>query len=78
MALSAADKLLLERVDWDFDYHAPEGLRVQYHQQLRAQAKAFARTIVELCPEGRERAVALTSLKECLRWANASVAHGRD
>ena len=40
----------------------------------RDEAKKLAATILELCPESRERSVALTELETAVFWANASVA----
>ena len=33
----------------------------------------FAQWITELCPEGRERALAITRLEEAVMWARASI-----
>lgn len=44
-------------------------------EQILAQAKALELLIADLCPEGRERSVAIERLTECAMWANASITH---
>ena len=69
MGLSADDKLLVERIEMDFDYRAPKD-----GTGISARAKELARQIIELCPNGRERSKALTKLEECIFWTNAAIA----
>jgi ribosomal protein S12 methylthiotransferase accessory factor YcaO len=78
MPLSATDKLLLERIERDFTYHAPQGDQPERYQQIRQYAKAYAHLIAELCPEGRERSLALTELEASVFWANAAIARSQD
>jgi hypothetical protein len=77
MALSANDKLLLERIEGDFTYHAPDGETAERYIKLRRDAKALAKLMVELCVDSRERSVAITKLEEALFWANAAIARGK-
>lgn len=72
--MSASEKLLRDRIDHDFTYHAPDGEKAQKHEGLRAAAKSFALVIADFCPEGRERSVALTKIEEAVMWANAALA----
>jgi hypothetical protein len=74
MPLSATDKLLLERVENDFTYHAPQGDQAERYGELRNHAKQLALTIVHLCPDSRERSLALTHLEEVVFFANAAIA----
>jgi len=74
MPPSATDKVLLERIENDFTYHAPQGDQAARYEKMRATAKAFAQQIVELCPDGRERSTALSKLEESIMWANAGIA----
>ena len=76
MPLSATDKLLLERIESDFVYHAPHGDQAERYQQLRETAKGLAKQIIHLCPDGRERSLALSKLEESVMWANAAIARG--
>lgn len=75
MPPSATDKLLLERIENDFTYHAPKTDQAQRYEQLRQTAKKLARLVIELSPDGeRERSIALTKLEEAIMWANAGIA----
>lgn len=74
LPLSATDKVLLERIENDFTYHPPKGDQAERYQQMRAMAKSLALQIVGLCPDSRERSVALTKLEESIMWANAAIA----
>jgi len=58
----------------NFTYHAPKEGQPEKYTQIRETAKHLAATILELCPESRERSVALTELETAVFWANASVA----
>lgn len=61
-----------------FNYHKPNKFKAKIHEDLRGIAKEFAYAIKVICPEGREQALALTKLEECLMWANAAVARNDD
>ena len=57
-----------------FTYHPPrEGQHLTY-EQIRDTAKSFAFLLCGLCPNSRERSLALTKLEEVVFWANASIA----
>ena len=57
-----------------FTYHAPkEGQPLKY-ETIRDTAKRFAEFLDEVCPESREKSLALTKLEESVMWANASIA----
>lgn len=57
-----------------FTYHAPkEGQAVKY-EQLRGQCLHVAGVINDLCPESREKSLAITKLEEVVFWANAAIA----
>ena len=61
-------------VDNIFTYHKPTEEQQVRYQAIRSNAKQTAELLLALCPESRERAVALTKLEEAIMWANASVA----
>ena len=63
-----------EQIDNTFTYHAPFGTQVQRYKDLRDEAKLFAKTIQEFCPESREKSLAFTSLQQTMMWANAAIA----
>jgi hypothetical protein len=57
-----------------FTYHAPKGDQPERYEMLRAKAKELALLIANLCPDSREKSLALTKLEECVFWSNASIA----
>jgi hypothetical protein len=57
-----------------FTYHPPKGDQPERYKVIRQEAKALAKLFVEKCPNGRERAIALTRLEEAVGWANAAIA----
>ncbi len=61
-------------IENNFKYHAPKEGQSEKYEALRAKAKEYAAMILELCPESRERSVALTELETAMMWANASIA----
>ena len=61
-------------IDNRFTYHAPtEGQPVLY-RDVRAAARQLAEFYNEVCPEGREKSLAITHLEETVFWANAAIA----
>ena len=62
------------QIENTFTYHAPSGTQAARYERLRSEAKAFARTLNELCPESREKSIAFTQLQQCVQMANASIA----
>ena len=57
-----------------FTYHPPVGDQVERYTKLRSLGLSMALLINELCPESREKSLALTKLEEVVMWANAAVA----
>lgn len=57
-----------------FSHHAPTVPQQDIYIRLRTAAKAYAKTLLDYCPESRERYLALTSLQDASMWANAAVA----
>lgn len=64
----------IKRLEKDFTYHTPMADQVPRYNEIRDLAKAYAGTLMLNCPPSRERSLALTSLEECVMWANASIA----
>ena len=56
-----------------FTYHKPTDEKAAKFPIIRDMAKEFAYKIKELCPSGREQALALTKLEEVVMWANAGI-----
>lgn len=68
---------LLERIESDFTYHTPKPGQPELYAELRSEAKALARRIVQTVPAGREQSLALTNLEQSIMWANAGISrHG--
>ena len=63
-----------DRIENDFNYHAPSTEKVIRHENVRDTCKELALFILENCPPGRERALALTKVEEAMLWANAAIA----
>lgn len=57
-----------------FTYHVPQGNQAERYEMLRAKACSLALRINTLCPESREKSLAITSLQQTVMWANASIA----
>jgi hypothetical protein len=57
-----------------FTYHAPKTGQPEQYEQIREHAKRYALMLNALCPESREKSLAITHLEEAVFWANASIA----
>lgn len=57
-----------------FTYHSPKGDQAHRYDYLRSNAQELARLINDLCPESREKSLAITNLQQAIMWANASIA----
>lgn len=62
------------RLEKDFVYHSPNGDQPERYKIVREMAKDYAARIMTLCPDSREKSLALTKLEEAVFWANASIA----
>lgn len=62
-------------IDHRFAFH-PASTREKQdeHSSARAAMREAALRVLELVPEGREKALALTKLEEAMMWANAGIA----
>ena len=63
-----------QQIENIFTYHAPTAEQQVKYKALRAEAKTLAEMINEMCPESREKSLAITKLQELVMWANASIA----
>ena len=57
-----------------FEYQPPKPGQKARYNGLKFPVRELAHSILENCPDGRERSLALTKLQECRMWANASIA----
>jgi len=58
----------------NFTYHPPKEGQPEKYVAIRTAAHEFAELIQSLCPDSRERSLALTKTEEAVMWANASIA----
>ena len=64
----------MNQIEKNFSYHQPKGDQPERYEAIRDEAKKLAYVISNLCPDSRERSLALTKLEEAIMWANASIA----
>lgn len=57
-----------------FTYHPPKDGQSERYEALRAAGQHLAHLINNLCPESREKSLAITQLEQAIMWANASIA----
>lgn len=61
-----------------FKYHKPNEHQQKKYEHLRASFLVLARLIDELCPDSREKSIAMTELETSMFWANASIARASE
>lgn len=64
-------------IDKIFTYRKPDLNDLWTYEEIRSQAKEFARFILNHTPESRERSLALTNLEQAVMRANAAIARQR-
>jgi len=62
------------KIENNFNYHAPKEGQPEKYTAIREKAKELANVIEELCPNSREKSLAMTNLEQAMMWANASIA----
>lgn len=63
-----------EEIENIFTHHAPKGDQVERYVALRSAAKMYALLVNELCPESREKSLAITKIQESVMCANCAIA----
>lgn len=63
-----------ETLENNFTYHPPKNDQQRRYELLREQGKELAVTIVQFCPDSREREQAIQNLEQAVMWANAAIA----
>lgn len=61
-------------LDNRFAFHASTGAKGDDHAQIRQACRETSRTIDRICPDSREKSLAVTALEEAMMWANAALA----
>ena len=67
-----------EELESRFTYHAPKNDMTGRYISIREKAKELAYMIDMLCPESRERSLAMTKIEECVMWAIEAIARNED
>lgn len=62
------------QIENNFKYHAPKEGQPEKYESIRQVAKILATTIDKLCPDSREKSLAMTNLEQAVMWANAAIA----
>jgi hypothetical protein len=63
-----------EQINNIFTYHKPFGTQQERYQVLRSTARNLAMLIQDVCPESREKSLAITNLQQTIMWANSAIA----
>lgn len=58
----------------NFTYHAPNAEQARNYEALRKSARALAMKILKLCPDSRDRELAIDAVGTAIMRANASIA----
>ncbi|MDT2259639.1 DUF7681 family protein [Paenibacillus larvae] len=62
------------QIENNFKYHAPKEGQIEKYTTIREKAKELACLLDEVCPNSREKSLAITNLEQVVMWANASIA----
>ena len=65
---------MLTDIEKRFTYHPPQPGQHEKFVEIRETAKKFADLLNTLCPDSREKSLAVTHIEEAVFWANASIA----
>lgn len=57
-----------------YTYHAPKEGQAEKYVSIRDKAKELAILVDSLCPNSRERSIALTHIETAVMWAIESIA----
>ena len=63
-----------DQLENNFKYHTPKDDQPERYEALRGEGKKLAYLINNLCPDSREKSLAITKLEEAIMWANSSIA----
>lgn len=62
-----------KQIENNFKYHKPTGKQTEKYLAIRIQAEELAYMLDELCPNSREKSLAMTKLEDAVMWANVSI-----
>ncbi len=63
-----------QTINRNFTHHPPHGDQVERYQSLRESGRLLALKVNQLCPDSREKSLAIAKLEEAIMWANAAIA----
>lgn len=63
-----------DQIENNFKQHDLTDLQRRHTNMIRVVTKELAQRINDICPDSREKSIALTKLEEVMMWANASIA----
>lgn len=73
------EESLHDRVEWNLTNHAPENqTAIPRFEAIREVGKDFSHLIIALCPDGRDRSLALTHVEDAVMRAVAAIARDQD
>lgn len=58
-------------IENNFSYHPPKEGQPAKYEAIRALGRGMAVAVDELCPDSREKSLAMTKLEEAVFWAIA-------
>lgn len=61
-------------IDNRFTFHPVKNGQAEKYEAIRGAAKEYALLLNQLCPESREKSLAITHLEDVVYCANASIA----
>lgn len=59
-----------------FTYHPPKDDQPHRYELIRDSGRNLAELLNRVCPDGREKSLAVTHLEQAVMWANAAIARG--
>lgn len=68
------EEMFRERTINSFTYHPPQADQPERYRELRVRGLELAQRIAQICPDSRERSIAITKLEEVIMWANKAIA----
>ena len=64
----------VQKLQNNFVYHAPTPEAREKFTLLRTHFLGMAAAVDVLCPDSREKSLAMTKIEEAMMWANAAIA----
>jgi hypothetical protein len=65
---------MIQDLEKRFTYHPPKEGQPPQYENIRKNALGFAKLLDAMCPDSREKSIAITALEEVVMWANAAIA----